>query len=193
MKKSAYRKWIFPVLMVFLLVVTFIIRKYKKQETEYSIMQAVIEKLPDYQNEIEGWGYQVSVLPKMTGEPERAGLMRYYLESADPVLILEDQDASSKDRYDVSVLIEITAESLEDGNEVSVIGGGFFETNYCSNNFEECCLWNGIDPTSTNSYFDHNIKQEYSVAQLLGYYRKGLELQKRLIELYRERQEEDGR
>ena len=72
MKKSAYRKWIFPVLVVFLLVVTFIIRKYKKYETEYSIMQAVIEKLPDYQNEIESWGYQVSVLPKMTEEPEHA-------------------------------------------------------------------------------------------------------------------------
>ena len=40
-------------------------------------MQAVIEKLPDYQNEIESWGYQVSVLSKMTGEPEHAGLMRY--------------------------------------------------------------------------------------------------------------------
>lgn len=92
MKKSAYRKWIFPVLVVFLLVVTFIIRKYKKYETEYSIMQAVIEKLPDYQNEIESWGYQVSVLSEMTGEPEHAGLMRYYLESAGPVLILEDQD-----------------------------------------------------------------------------------------------------
>lgn len=72
MKKSAYRKWIFSVLVVFLLVVTSIIRKYKKQETEYSIMQAVIEKLPDYQNEIESWGYQVSVLPKMTGEPEHS-------------------------------------------------------------------------------------------------------------------------
>lgn len=30
-------------------------------------------------------------------------------------------DAGSKDRYNVSVLIEIMAESLEDGNEVSVI------------------------------------------------------------------------
>lgn len=256
MKKSAYRKWIFPVLVVFLLVVTFIIRKYKKYETEYSIMQAVIEKLPDYQNEIESWGYQVSVLSKMTGEPEHAGLMRYYLESAGPVLILEDQDggmycfyygfdqyiseetytenmqlfpisqydekeyedvlktvrlqickrnikqeplfentadAGSKDRYDVSVLIEITAESLEDKTEVSVIGGGFFETNYCSNNFEECRLWNGIDPASANSYSDQNIKQEYSAAQLLEYYRQGLELQSRLVELYHERQGEDGR
>ncbi len=26
-------------------------------ETEYSIIQAVIEELPDYQNEIENWGY----------------------------------------------------------------------------------------------------------------------------------------
>ena len=93
----------------------------------------------------------------------------------------------------MSVRIEITAESLESGDDLSVFGGGFFETNYCSNNFEECRLWNGIDPAGANSYSDHNIKQEYSAAQLLGYYRKGLELQNRLIGLYRERQEEDGR
>ena len=92
MKKSAYRKWIVPVLVVFLLVAAFIIRKYKNQETGYSIMQAVIEKLPDYQNEIESWGYQVSVLPKMTRESDNAGLMRYYWKSAGPVLILEEQN-----------------------------------------------------------------------------------------------------
>ena len=99
----------------------------------------------------------------------------------------------SKNRYDVSVCIEITAESLEDGNELSVVGGGFFETNYCSNNFEECRLWNGIDPTSANIYFDHNIKQEYNAVQLLEYYRQGLELQSRLVELYYKRQGKDGR
>ena len=82
---------------------------------------------------------------------------------------------------------------MEDKTEVSVIGGGFFETNYCSNNFEECRLWNGIDTASANSYSDQNIKQEYSAAQLLEYYRQGLELQSRLVELYHERQGEDGR
>ena len=254
--KSVCRKWIFPVLAVLLLIAVLILWQYKKQETAYSIIQAIIEELPNYQSEIESWGYEVSVLPKMTEEPDNAGLMRYYWKSAGPVLILENQDggmycfyvgfdqyisestyienmmlapvsqyaekeyedvlktvrlqickrdikqeplfentadADSKDRYDVSVLIEITAESLVDGNEVSVFGGGFFETNYCSNNFEECRLWNGIDPASANRYSDQNIKQEYSAAQLLEYYRQGLELQSRLVELYHERQGEDGR
>ena len=100
-------------------------------------------------------------------------------------------DVDSKDRYDVSVRIEITAESLEDGGELSVLD--FFGTNYRSNNFEECRLWNGIDPASANSYSDHNIKQEYSAVQLLEYYRRGLELQNRLAEWYHERQDEDGR
>ena len=254
--KGICRKWIFPILAALLLIAIFIIWQHKKQETEYSIIQAIIEELPNYQSEIESWGYEVSVLPKMTGEPDNAGLMRYYWESVGPVLILENQDGGtycfyagfdqyisestytenmmlvpvsqyaekeyedvlktvrlqickrdikqdplfentadtgSKDRYDVSVLMEITAESLVDGNEVSVFDGGFFETNYCSNNFEECRLWNGIDPTSANSYSDQNIKQEYSAAQLLGYYRQGLELQSRLVELCHERQGEDGR
>lgn len=245
--KSVCRKWIFPVLAVLLLIAVLILWQYKKQETAYSIIQAIIEELPNYQSEIESWGYEVSVLPKMTREPDNAGLMRYYWKSVGPVLILENQDggmycfyvgfdqyisestyienmmlapvsqyaekeyedvlktvrlqickrdikqeplfentadADAKDRYDVSVLIEITAESLVDGNEVSVFGGGFFETNYCSNNFEECRLWNGIDPASANRYSDHNIKGEYSAAQLLEFYRKGLELQGKLIELY---------
>lgn len=254
--KSTCRKWIFPVLTVLLLAAAFIIWQHKEQDTGYSMIQAVIEELPDYQDEMESWGYRVSVLPKMTGEPENAGLMRYYLESVGPVLILDDQDggmycfyygfdqyisertyeedmmlfpasqyaekeyedvlktvrlqlckrtmkldplfentaeADSKDYYDVSVLIEITAESMEDGDEVSVYGGGFFETNYCSNNFEECRLWNGIDPASANRYSDHHIKQEYSAAQLLEYYRQGLELQSQIAELYYERRGEDGR
>ena len=254
--KGICRKWIFPILAALLLIAIFIIWQHKKQETEYSIIQAIIEELPNYQSEIESWGYEVSVLPKMTGEPDNAGLMRYYWESVGPVLILENQDggtycfyagfdqyisestytenmmlvpvsqyaekeyedvlkivrlqickrdikqeplfentadADAKDRYDVSVCTEITAESLADGNEISVFGGGFFETNYCSNNFEECRLWNGIDPASANRYSDQNIKQEYSAAQLLGYYRQGLELQSRLSALYRERQGENGR
>ena len=254
--KSVHRKWIVPVLTVFLLMTVLIIWQCKKQETEYSIIQIIIEELLYYQSEIESWGYEVSVLPKMTEEPDNAGLMRYYWKSAGPVLILEDQDggmycfyvgfdqyisestyienmmlapviqyaekeyedvlktvrlrickkdikqeplfentadADAKDHYDVSVCIEITAESLADGNEVSVFGGGFFETNYCSNNFEECRLWNGIDPASANRYSDQNIKQEYSAAQLLEYYRQGLKLQSRLSALYRERQGENGR
>lgn len=43
------------------------------------------------------------------------------------------------------------------------------------------------------SISDQNIKQEYSASQLLEYYNQGLELQSRLVELYHERQGEDGR
>lgn len=98
-------------------------------------------------------------------------------------------DADSGDRYDVSVRIGITATSPKNGDELSVYGGGFFETNYCSNNFEECRWWSGIDPASANRYSDYNIKQEYSAEQLLEYYKQGLELQNRMMELYYERQD----
>jgi hypothetical protein len=49
-----------------------------------------------------------------------------------------------------------------------------------------------VECTAFISYSDYHIKREYSAAQLLEYYRQGLELQSRLIELYRERQGEDG-
>ena len=90
--KSVCRKWIFPILAALLLIEVLIIWQYKKRETEYSSIQAIIEELPDYQDEIESWGYRVSVLPKMNRESDNAGLMRYYWKSAGPVLILEEQN-----------------------------------------------------------------------------------------------------
>ena len=59
--KGSYRRWIFPI-AVLLLAVIFIVWQHKRQETEYSIIQAIIEELPDYQDDIESWGYRVSVL-----------------------------------------------------------------------------------------------------------------------------------
>ncbi len=61
-RKSVCRKWIFPILVVLLLIVVLIIWQNKRQETEFYIIQAIIEELPNYQNEIESWGYEVSVL-----------------------------------------------------------------------------------------------------------------------------------
>ena len=55
MDKKDFSKWLFPILAALLLIAIFIIWQHKKQETEYSIIQAIIEELPDYQNEIESW------------------------------------------------------------------------------------------------------------------------------------------
>ena len=52
-EKNVYKKWIFPVLAIFLLIAALLLWQYKKQETEYSIIQAIIEELPNYQSEIE--------------------------------------------------------------------------------------------------------------------------------------------
>lgn len=90
--KSVCRKWIFTILAALLLIEVIIIWQYKKRETEYSSIQAIIEELPDYQYELESWGYRVSVLPKMNRESDNAGLMRYYWKSVGPVLILEEQN-----------------------------------------------------------------------------------------------------
>ncbi len=250
MGKRIDRKWRFPAGAAVVLAALFLILPLHRQEAEYTVIQAVIAELPDYQKEIESRGYQVSVLPKLTQAPDHRGWMRYYEASAGPVLILTAQDGGmycfyhgfdqyisertspqrmmlfpatqygekeyktvlktvrlqlckrkikqapllentaredSKGRYDVSVRMEITAEALESGDARSVYGGGFFETNYCSNNFEECRWWGGIDPASANRYSDNTIKQEYSAAQLLGYYKQGLALQDWLTELYHAR------
>lgn len=43
-----------------------------------------------YENDIEDWGYQVSVLSNLNDEPDCFGLKRYYWQAKEPVLVLTD-------------------------------------------------------------------------------------------------------
>lgn len=92
--------------------------------------------------------------------------------------LLENTAKPDTDQYyDMTVLLYIKAFSPENGDALQVIPHGFFETNYCSNQFIDCMCFNGISPADTSYYADINIKQEYNAAQLLEYYRQGLKLQ----------------
>ena len=248
MEKRTYRKLLAFVLVVVLLFVVFLFYQLRKQETEYTIIQAVIEELPDYQDEIESWGYQVSVLPRLIETSDDEGLLRYYWESAGPVLVLTDPEGGrycfyygfyqyisevvkpesvqvlypkkeyvdalktvrlqiykrdmdsapllentaepgSNNYYDMVVRLYIRADSPKSGQELMTYTNGYYETNYCSNNFVDSKCFNGITPEDANHYSDDTIKQEFSANQLLDFYQQGLKLQEQLIELYRERQE----
>lgn len=39
-----------------------------REETECEIVRTIIEDISAYQAEIEGWGYQVTILPRLEGE-----------------------------------------------------------------------------------------------------------------------------
>lgn len=166
----------------------------RRRETEYTVIQAVIEELPDYQDEIERWGYLVSVLPRLTETSDDEGLLRYYWESAGPVLVLTDPEGGrycfyygfdqyisevvkpgsvrglhsekesvdalktvrlqiykrdmdsapllentaepgSRGYYDMCVRLYVRADHPESGQELMTYTNGYYETNYCSNNF----------------------------------------------------------
>ncbi len=64
-------------------------------ETEDDIIQAIIEDVPAFQAEIEGWGYQVTILPRLEEEPPERGLKRYYWNHAGPVLMLTDGEGGN--------------------------------------------------------------------------------------------------
>ena len=66
-----------------------------REETEYDIIQAIIEDISAYQAEIEGWGYQVTVLPRIEEEPQSRGLKHYYWNHASPVLMLTDREGGN--------------------------------------------------------------------------------------------------
>lgn len=247
-KKQIYKKWGFFALAAALLTAAFLACKWRQRETEYTIIQEIIEDLPDHQDEIEGWGYQVSVLPRFTEMQGDEGLMHYYYESAGPVLVLEDPDGGrycfyygfdqyiseavkqesvlvlhpereyvdalktvrlqiykrdidsapllrntaepdSREYYDMAVRLYIRADSPESGQELMTHVNGYYETNYCSNNFTDCKWFSGITPEDANRYSDNTIKQEYSARQLLDLYQQGLKLQEQLTEMYHERRE----
>lgn len=247
MKRRTHLKWIVSALVAVLSLTTFLACRWRLGKTEYIMVQAVIEGLPDYQEEIESWGYQVSVLPRFTETAGDEGLLRYYWKSAGPVLVLTDPEGGrycfydgfdqyvseivkpgfvqvlypekeyveaqrtvrlqiykrnmdsapffentatpgSNEYYDMVVRLYVRADSPENGQELMTLTNGYYETNYCSNNFVDCKWFTGITPEDANRYSDDTIKQEYSAEDLLGFYRQGLKLQEQLMGLYRERQ-----
>ena len=211
-------------------------RKY-----EFNIIQSIIENLSVYQEEIESWGYSVSLLTA-EAEPENEAFLRYHWHHCShPILILTDADggmycfyygfdgytftvsypaevkrtsgeyvdaiktvslelfkremyqtpywvnpyeADKDSYYDIKVKIAVVAFSIEDGEENLSYETGHFHTNYCSDNFVDCKYFTGLDPEHKNRACDYHIKREYSAEQLLTFYRQGLDLQERLIELY---------
>lgn len=238
--------YIFVLLVVVIIAVGFwAVQRDTQREAErkyeFNIIQSIIENLAFYQEEIESWGYQVSVLT-LTEEPDNEALQRYYRNHCShPVLILTDadggmycfyygfdeytsavsypaevkrtsgeytdaiktvslelfkremyqapywenpNDADKGSYYDIKVSIAVAAFSIEDGEEILSYETGHFHTNYCSDNFVDCKYFTGLDPEHKNRACDYHIKREYSAEQLLAFYRQGLDLQERLIELY---------
>ena len=58
---------------------------------ELNIIQSIIENIEVCQDEIESWGYQVSVLTPEE-KPEDEALQHYYRNYYQPVLVLTDAD-----------------------------------------------------------------------------------------------------
>ena len=64
-----------------------------RRRASFEAVQAVIASLPEHQAEIESWGYEVSVLPKIDEEPEYDDpLLRYYWHANAPVLVLANEN-----------------------------------------------------------------------------------------------------
>ena len=65
------------------------------KKTEYDIIRAIIQDISDYRAEIESWGYQVSVLPRMEEEPPEQGFKHYYWNHTGQVLVLTDENGGN--------------------------------------------------------------------------------------------------
>ncbi len=248
--KLAYIKWL-PVcilLLAFIAVIIWTAWCDAQQEAEWgyelNVIQSIIENIAVYQDEIESWGYQMSVLTP-DEKPEDEALQYYYRNYYQPILVLTDADGGKYcfcygfDGYtsvvSYTVMVERTSGECEEAlktvrleltkhnryqapfeenlNEVGVSAyydilveinvktfsvdegktiwneSGFWCTNYCSNNFVDCMRFGigEVEREENSRSADCHIKQEYSAEQLLAFYRQGLDLQGRLIELYQSR------
>lgn len=92
------------------------------------------------------------------------------------------------DYYDMEIELYITGQSPTTGEEVYFGDKGFSSTRYCSNNFEECKRFFGLDPEEANRYADYRLKERFTPEQLLSFYKQGLALQEQLMELYHAKQ-----
>lgn len=97
MKESAFWKILCAALAGFVVLAVCLVclMELGREETEYDIIQAIIEDIPAYQAEIEGWGYQVTILPRFEEEPQSRGLKHYYWNHAGPVLMLTDREGGN--------------------------------------------------------------------------------------------------
>lgn len=249
MKESTFWKIFCTAIVGVVVVVLCLVYLMEPKKTEYDIIQSIIENLPAYQAEIESWGYQVSVLPRMEEEPPEQGYKHYYWNHAGPVLILMDKnggnwcfyygfdqffvqfsDTSSMkvykseemtevDRtvvlqiekrwigdpplrentnepdvtayYDVEVELHIQADPLDQDKELDWFNSRPHNY-YCCNNFVDCSLGETsfVDMEKKTRNEDRAVKSEFSAEQLLSYYRQGLDLHDRLMQLYYDKQKD---
>ena len=96
--KASYIKWIVLLILLYAIIITGVIwasqrdvKREAERKYEFNIIQSIIEDLALYQDEIERWGYQVSVLT-LEEEPKDDALHHYYVNHCQPVLILSDAD-----------------------------------------------------------------------------------------------------
>ena len=95
MKSDGFGRWMTALLVVYGLCVAAVLsgcftHPGTEAETELTVIQSVIENLPEYREVIESWGYQVLVLPQ---DAEAVGFsFLYYYDDSDTVLILKAPD-----------------------------------------------------------------------------------------------------
>ena len=89
--------------------------------------------------------------------------------------------------YDVVVEMDFEGYSLETGEYVYIRNSGPYETQYCSNNFEEHRRLAVITPEKKSYVANQNIKKRFTAEQLLDLYHQGLSLQDRLMKLYEQK------
>lgn len=79
MKESTFWKIFCAVLASFAVAAVWLVclMELGREKTEYDIIQIIIEDIPAYRAEIEGWDYQVTILPRLEEEPLERGLKRY--------------------------------------------------------------------------------------------------------------------
>ena len=88
-----------------------------------------------------------------------------------------------KDYYDVTIEMNFDGYSQETGEHVHIKNSDLYDTQYCSNNFEECKRFWGIDPVRANRTANMCIKERFTAEQLLAFYQQGLTLQDKLMAL----------
>jgi len=129
-------------------------------ENELEIIQSIIENIEIYQEDIEDWGYQVSVLT-LTEESDNEALQRYYRNHSQPVLVLTDVDDGMYCFYfgfdgyisEVSYLAMVKRTSGEDEEALKTVRLELHKRNLYQAPLRENLIEAGV-----NAYYDIEVE-----------------------------------
>lgn len=165
-RKTPYIKWIVLFILFYAIIIVVGIlasqrdvQREAERKYEFNIIQSIIKDVALYQEKIENWGYQVSVV--MPGkEPEDEALQRYHRNHCQPVLVLTDADGGMYCFYygfDQYTSVVSYTDTVPMGYDKYVDAQKMVRMDLYKRNLYQAPYWENLNEIEKNAYYDVTV------------------------------------